>query len=47
MEIQDCRSKINIIDEQLVDLFAQRMQLEKKIDQYKAENHLPVFDHER
>ena len=47
MEIQDYRSKINNIDEQLVDLFAQRMQLAKEIAQYKAENHLPVFDPER
>lgn len=44
MNREECRKKIDDIDTQLVSLFEQRMQLCKDIANYKAENHLPVFD---
>ncbi len=44
MDIQDLRLQIDGIDDQLVKLFAQRMDISQKIGAYKKENNLPIFD---
>ena len=41
------REKINKIDEQMARLFAERMEAVREVAEYKAENHLPVFDASR
>lgn len=47
MDIQDYRSKIDSIDEQLVKLFAERMEISGEIAEYKKENDLPVYNQKR
>ena len=47
MSNQSYREQIDKIDEQLVDLFEQRMEVAKKIAEYKKENKLPVLDLKR
>lgn len=42
MTLQECRSQIDAIDHQLVQLFVQRMHLSGEIAAYKKENHLPI-----
>ncbi len=42
MDIQDLRKEIDSIDDQLVKLFAQRMDVAAKIADYKKENHMPI-----
>ena len=44
MNIQDLRKEMDAIDEQLLQLFAQRMQVSALISQYKKEHDLPIFD---
>ena len=41
---QDCREKINEIDEQMVRLFEERMEVSAEIAKYKKENRLPIYD---
>ncbi len=43
MDIKDLRSQIDTIDDQIVKLFAQRMDVAAQIGQYKKEQNLPVF----
>lgn len=43
MDITQLREKIDDIDNQLVNLFTQRMEITKDIAAYKKENHLPIF----
>lgn len=43
MDITQLRSKIDDIDNQLVNLFTQRMEITKDIAAYKKENHLPIY----
>ncbi len=43
MDIQDMRKQIDAIDDQLVQLFAQRMDVAARIADYKKENNLPIF----
>jgi len=43
MDIQELRSQIDGIDDQLVQLFAQRMDVSAKIAAYKKENNMPIF----
>ena len=43
MDIQELRSQIDGIDDQLVQLFAQRMDVSARIAAYKKENNLPIF----
>ncbi|MBQ5749678.1 MAG: chorismate mutase [Oscillospiraceae bacterium] len=47
MELTDYRKQIDAIDEQLVRLFAERMQTAANIAAYKKEHGLPVLDAER
>ena len=43
MDIQELRKEIDHIDDQLVDLFVQRMDIAAQIADYKKENKLPIF----
>ena len=43
MELKELRGKIDEIDQQLVDLFVQRMDVASQIADHKKENHLPIF----
>ena len=43
MELKDLRNEIDKIDDELVKLFAQRMDVSAQIAAYKRENNLPIF----
>ena len=43
MDIQDLRNEIDTIDDQLVKLFAQRMDVASRIADFKKENNMPIF----
>ena len=43
MEINELRSQIDCIDEELVKLFCQRMKVAEQIAQYKRQNNLPIL----
>ena len=43
MELSQLRDEIDKIDSNLVELFVQRMQISKKIADYKKENKLPIY----
>ena len=47
MDLQDYRKQIDEIDDQLVELFARRMEVAGNIAQYKQEHGLPVLDSAR
>jgi len=47
MNLDNYRKEIEIIDDQMKDLFLKRMNLSKKIGQYKKEQGLPIFDLKR
>ena len=44
MDINELRTQIDYIDDQLVKLFVQRMEVSVQIGSYKKENNLPIFD---
>ncbi len=44
MDIKQCRSEIDRIDRELVDLFKQRMCVALEVAKYKGEHHLPIQD---
>ena len=43
MDINELRKKIDSIDEQLVELFSQRMEVSSQVAAYKKENNLPIY----
>lgn len=43
MELQDLRQEIDAIDDQLVQLFTQRMDVAAKIADYKKANNMPIL----
>ena len=43
MDIQELRSQIDKIDDELVRLFGQRMDVAAQIADYKKENNLPIL----
>ncbi|HIQ67518.1 MAG TPA: chorismate mutase, partial [Candidatus Faecousia excrementigallinarum] len=43
MDITQLREKIDNIDDQLVELFTQRMEITRDIAAYKKENNLPIY----
>lgn len=43
MDLQQCRSRIDQIDEELVSLFCERMKVVEEVAAYKKANHLPVL----
>jgi len=47
MELNELREKINYIDEQITELFKQRMDVSLEIAKYKKEKGLPVLDKSR
>ena len=46
-DLDEYRQQINHIDEQMLKLFAERMQVVKKIGLHKLENHLPIDNQQR
>lgn len=46
-DLQTLRAQIDIIDRQLADLFRRRMDVTRKVGEYKAAHHLPVLDSAR
>ena len=44
MDLQDLRSRINKIDDELIRLFEQRMDVSVEIARYKRQHNLPVHD---
>lgn len=47
MNLEELRKKVNDIDDQMVDLFVERMKVASEIASAKAENNLPVLDMKR
>ena len=47
MELSEIREKIDAVDDQLLDLFLQRMDLSEEVAAYKNEHHLPILNKER
>ena len=47
MKLEEYREKIDMVDEKLVALFAERMELSRAVAEYKKENGLPVLDASR
>jgi chorismate mutase/prephenate dehydratase len=47
MELSEIRGKIDTVDDQLLDLFLQRMELSDQIAAYKNEHHLPILNKQR
>ena len=47
MELSDIRVKIDAVDDQLLDLFLQRMDLAEEVAKYKNEHNLPILNRER
>ena len=47
MDIQELRTQIDRVDDELVRLYGERMELARQIGRYKRENGLPVLDAER
>ena len=43
MDLKEIRKDIDNIDQQLVDLFCQRMALSAQVADYKKENNMPIF----
>ena len=43
MDIQDLRKEIDAIDDQIISLFAQRMEIASKVAAYKSERNLPIL----
>ena len=46
-DLDEYRQQINHIDEQMLKLFAKRMQVVKKIGMYKIKNHLSIENRQR
>lgn len=46
-KLEEYRLAIDRIDQQIVELFEQRMLVSKGVAQYKLENKLPIFNEER
>ena len=47
MSLQEIRNEIDAIDQQLVRLFARRMDCSRRVAEYKYNNGLPIFNPER
>jgi chorismate mutase len=46
-KLKDLRKQIDKIDESIVSLLVKRMEVVKKVGQYKKENNLPPLDNSR
>ena len=47
MELNELRKQIDKVDKQMAELFEERMNLVKKVGEYKKEHNLPILDKER
>ena len=47
MDLQEIRGQLNLIDDQILRLFCERMALVRNVAAYKIEHHLPVLDASR
>jgi len=47
MELSEIRTKIDAVDDQLLELFLQRMELSEEVAAYKNEHHLPILNKTR
>ncbi|MBR3943007.1 MAG: chorismate mutase [Clostridia bacterium] len=47
MDLKDIRKEIDKIDDQIIRLYAERMQIITKVAEYKQKNNLPVSDEKR
>ncbi len=47
MALQQSRRKIDALDDQLLELLAQRLEICKEIAEHKKKNNLPIQDRER
>ena len=47
MELHEIRKQIDSVDEQLLQLFLQRMELSEEVAAYKNEHHLPILNKQR
>ncbi|MBQ2675800.1 MAG: prephenate dehydratase [Clostridia bacterium] len=47
MDLKEIRNKIDSIDDQLLDLFLQRMECSKQVAEYKVANNIPVLNAQR
>ena len=47
MELQEIRSQIDQVDDELVRLYSKRMELTREVGRYKREHGIPVLDTER
>ncbi len=47
MDIKDLREKIDSINDQMLELFLERMQISSEVAKYKKQNNKPIFDPER
>ena len=47
MELSEIRARIDAVDDQLLDLFLQRMNLAEEVAAYKIENNLPILNKQR
>ena len=43
-ELEKCRVEIDEIDRKIIELYEKRMNIVKKVTQYKIENSMPVLD---
>ena len=46
-ELEKCRVEIDEIDRKIIELYEKRMNIVKKVTQYKIENSMPVLDSNR
>jgi monofunctional chorismate mutase len=47
MNLEELRSQIEEVDQEMMKLFIKRMNISKQIGQYKKEHHLAIFDAKR
>ena len=47
MELSEIRTKIDAVDDQLLDLFLERMALSEEVASYKNQHHLPILNKTR
>ena len=47
MKLEEYRGRIDAIDDQMVDLFRQRMEVVREVGEYKKDHHLPLTNQER
>ena len=47
MELNEIRTRIDAVDDQLLQLFLERMGLAEEVAAYKNEHHLPIMNKQR